>query len=274
MYNLPAMRKLFAILTLAGVFLAVGFSQVSLHTLAAPDHQIPIYTPTPGPDGRILYIVKENDTLLGISLITGVPVDELRRLNNIQGDTIIQGQTLLLGYAGPAPETAAAPGPTATPTPLLPTASPQPGTGTLCVLIFNDVNGDSIRQESEIVIPDGAISISNQPGNVSLTASTEPQAEPAPICFTDIQEGIYTISVAYPEGYNPTTITNYTLELLPGDETYLDFGAQVNSETAAESPLIVEPDSERSPLLGIVGGIFLVAGLLLAIFAGQLLRKR
>lgn len=268
------MRKIILLLSLASILLAGWLSQPSLQSRAAPGYQIPIYTPTPGPDGRIIYIVKENDTLLGISLITGVPVDELRRLNNLTGDTIIQGQQLLLGYAGPAPETAAAPGPTATPTPLLPTVSPAPGTGTLCVLIFNDINGDSIRQESEIVIPDGAISINNQAGSVSLTATTVPLTEPAPICFKDVPESVYTISVAYPEGYNPTTVTNYTLELLAGDETYLDFGAQVNSETVVETPLTIEPDSQRSPLLGVLGGAFLVAGLLLAIFAGRMLRKR
>ena len=45
----------------------IGSAQIAQ---AAPAYQIPIYTPTPGPDGRIIYIVKANDTLLGISLIT------------------------------------------------------------------------------------------------------------------------------------------------------------------------------------------------------------
>ncbi|MFC2055931.1 LysM peptidoglycan-binding domain-containing protein, partial [Chloroflexota bacterium] len=78
---------------------------------AAPDRQIPIYTPTPGPDGRIIWIVKANDTLLSISLISGVPVDEIRGLNNLTSDTIYENQELLLGLAGPE-EITVTPGPT------------------------------------------------------------------------------------------------------------------------------------------------------------------
>ena len=77
---------------------------------AVPERQIPIYTPTPGPDGRIIYIVKPNDTLLGISLITGVSLDQLRGLNNLTSDTIYEGQTLILGLGGPV-EVTPTPGP-------------------------------------------------------------------------------------------------------------------------------------------------------------------
>jgi len=68
-------------------------------------------------------------------------VDKLRALNNLTSDTIFEGQKLLLGLAGPAEVTPTA-GPTPTPTPVLPTPSPRPGQGTLCILLFNDINGD------------------------------------------------------------------------------------------------------------------------------------
>ena len=235
---------------------------------AAPVGQIPIFTPTPGPDGRIVYIVKANDTLLSISLLTGVPVEQLRALNNLSGDTIIEGQPLLLGLAGP-PETTATPGPSPTPTPVIPTATVLPGSGTLCVLLFNDLNGDAIRQEDELSIPRGEISIGNRSGSVSLTGTTAPGADP--VCFEAMDEGRYNVTVAIPEGYNPTTVSSYEAELMAGDETYLDFGAQANSETLAAAPAVVDEEG-RSPLLGILGGIILVAGLALAVFAGRLLK--
>ncbi|MCK4899208.1 MAG: LysM peptidoglycan-binding domain-containing protein, partial [Anaerolineales bacterium] len=123
---------------------------------AAPALQLtPFPTPTPGPDGRILYIVKVGDTLLRISLISGVSLDELRGLNNLTGDNIFEGQELLLGLGGPSQVTPT-PGPSPTPPQALPTPSPQPGSGNLCILLFNDINGDSIRQEDEPSIPDGA----------------------------------------------------------------------------------------------------------------------
>ena len=236
---------------------------------AAPLPQVPIYTPTPLPDGRIIYTVKANDTLLSISLLTGVPVDKLRELNHLNGDTIIEGQELLLGLAGP-PETTNTPGPSPTPTVVPPTPTIKPGSGNLCVMLFNDRNGDSMRQEDELSIPDGAISVSNRSGTVNLTAKTEVGADPH--CFEKVPEGDYNISVAVPEGYNPTTVNNYALTIKAGDETQLNFGAQANSETLAEAP--VPAGSGRSPLLGIVGGLFLVAGTGLALFAGRLMKGK
>jgi LysM repeat protein len=238
---------------------------------AAPEMQIPIYTPTPGPDGRIIYIVKPNDTLLGISLITGVSVDQLRGLNNLTTDTIYEGQKLILGLGGPVEVTPTL-GPTPTATPILPTPSPKPGKGDLCILLFNDLNGDSIRQEDEPSIPGGAISFGNHTGSVSENVASGVGLEPQ--CFVDLPEGDYTISVAVPEGYNPTTETSYELPLKAGDKTYLNFGAQVNSLTAAQAPIIPSPGSGRSPLLGVVGALFLLAGIGVAIFARRMLKPR
>jgi LysM repeat protein len=262
---------LFVGLTLLWLSAELDLEGVPGTAKAAPERQVPIFTPTPEPDGRIIYIVKANDTLLGISLVTGVPVDKLRALNNLTSDTIFEGQKLLLGLAGPVEVTPTV-GPTPTPTPVLPTPSPRPGQGTLCILLFNDVNGDSIRQESEPSIPEGAISFGNRAGTVSQAVTSSAGAEHQ--CFSDLPEGTYTISVAVPEGYNPTTETDYELPLKAGDETYINFGAQANSQTLAEAPVIPAPEGRRSPILGIVGGLFLLAGVGVAIFASRLLRGR
>jgi len=237
---------------------------------AAPDRQIPIYTPTPGPDGRIIWIVKANDTLLSISLISGVPVDEIRGLNNLTSDTIYENQELLLGLAGPE-EITVTPGPTPTATPFLPTPTPKPGHGNLCILLFDDRNGDSIRQEDEPSIPDGAISISNQSGTVSENTPTGIGLESQ--CYADLPEDDYTISVAVPDGYNPTTDTSYELVLKGGDETYINFGAQANAETLTEAQVVPAPEGGRSPILGILGGLFLLAGLAVAFFATRTLQR-
>ncbi len=256
---------LVALLFLPGL---IGLASAALApALAAHPAQVPIYTPTAQPDGRIIWVVKANETLLSISLISGIPVDKLRGLNNMTGDTIYEGQKLLLGLAGPV-EVTFTPGPSPTPTPFVPTPTPKPGTANLCVLLFEDRNGDSIRQQEEPSIPEGAISLSNRSGSVSLTATTGGGLDPT--CFEKIPEGDFTISVAIPVGYNPTTTTSYSLHLKAGDETYLDFGAQPSSKTLAEAP--APTGSGRSPLLGIIGGVFLVLGLGLAIFAGRLLK--
>ena len=55
---------------------------------------------------------------------------------------------------------------------------------------------------------------------------------------------------------------NYPLHLQAGDISYIDFGAQPS--TAAVTP----PPSEggRSPMLGILGGFLVLAGIALAIY--------
>jgi LysM repeat protein len=243
---------------------------LSIPVSAAPDLQSPIFTPTPGPDGRIIYIVKANDTLLSISLISGIPVEQLRTMNHLTDDTIIEGQKLLLGLAGPLEVTPTA-GPSPTPVPITPTPTAKPGYANLCVLLFNDQNGDSIRQAEEPSIPDGAISVNNRSGSVSLTSKTISGTDP--YCFENISEGDYTISVAVPAGYNATTTTNYSLSLKPGDSSYVDFGAQANAETLSQVPIPTTTDT-HSPLLGIVGGLLLIAGLGLAFFAGRLFKTK
>lgn len=270
-------KHLFASLCLLALVVAFGLvlpgtwlSRQDIVARAAPLLQLtPFPTPTPGPDGRIIYKVKEGDTLLRIALIAGITVDELRGLNEITGDNIFVGQELLLGLGGPSQVTPT-PGPSPTPTPLLPTPSPRPGLANLCIILYNDANGDSIRQEEEASIPGGAISVSNRSGSVSETTQTGDGLEP--FCFEELPEGEYTISVAIPAGYNPTTVTNYALRLNAGDETFIDFGAQANTEVVAQAPTPI--GSGRSPLLGIIGGLFLLVGAGLAVFASRLMKSK
>lgn len=265
--NLAQRRAFLALLVAAflGSLLALQRGSV----LASPPAQLtPFLTPTPGPDGRIIYIVQPNDTLLRISLISGVPLEQLRGLNNLTGDNIIVGQELLLGLGGPS-QVSPTPGPSPTPTIAIPTPTSEPGTGSLCILLYEDLNGDSLRQESETSLIGGAISINNRSGSVSVTEPSQPGEEAR--CFENFAEGEYTISVAIPEGYNPTTQTNYVLRLEQGNIIYLDFGAQANAVTQAEQA--APAGQKQSPLLGILGIAFLLGGLALALFAGRLLKK-
>jgi hypothetical protein len=262
----------FFVLFSAVPLLLAGFSlaQANRSAQAAPRLQAPIYTPTPGPDGKIIWVVRPNDTLLSISLITGVPVEQIRTLNNLSGDMITVGQKLVIGLAGPAEVTPTF-GPTPTPTPVLPTPSPRPGVGKLCIILFDDQNGDSIRQEEEASIPGGAISVNDRSGSIALTADTDASLEHK--CFVDLPEGNYTITVAVPQGFNSTTTSTYATLLRAGDETYVDFGAQANSQTLAENS-ILPAEGRKSPLLGIVGALFLLLGGTLAFFASRLMRGR
>jgi hypothetical protein len=264
--------------------LVLVLSVQSDRILAAPQAQLTVFpTPTPGPDGKIIYIVQPNDTLWRISAITNVPIETIRELNGLGlNDTIMPGDKLLIGYAGPSAGASTA-GPAPTQAAVTPSPTSSPGWGILCVLLYNDVNGDSMRQETEPSIPGGEISVSNRQGTVSLTAKTLSGGvatnivDPTPeergyTCFDQLLQGEYLISVAAPEGYNRTTVLNQTLRLEAGQTTQLAFGAQANSELAAETALIPESPG-KSPVMGIIGGVLFAAGIGLGIYAALLRRS-
>jgi hypothetical protein len=214
-----------------------------------------------------------------VSAITGVSLDQLRDLNNLgQNDIITEGQELLLGLGGPSQQQpTAATEPTATSE--LPTPTVGVGTGMLCVLLYNDANGDAIRQEEEPSIPDGAISINNREGTFSDAAETpsggisallNPEPEDLGFtCWEALEQGDYNVTVAIPDGFNPTTVMNYPITVNPGDITYLDFGAQPNSEAMAEENAVLPGDSPsgRSPMMAIVGIAILVLGIGMGVYA-------
>jgi hypothetical protein len=254
--------------SLAG--LALLLASIFLPALAAPPAQFtPFPTPTPGTDGRILYIVQANDSWWRIAAIYALDLNDLLALNDATSETIlVEGEEVLLGFGGPA-ETTPTFGPNPTPTSRLPTPTPQPGSGTLCVILYNDINGDSLRQEEEPSIPGGAISVSNRSGEVSLTEPTVEGLDPH--CFEELLQGEYNVSVAVPDGYNATTVLSYSLLVDPGTETILDFGAQVSSAEVDET---TSPGSSRSLILGVAGGLLLLGGIGLVIYAAMLGRAR
>jgi len=262
------MRTRWFLPMLALALLAAGWLAVAPPPAEAraPAMLTPFPTPTPGADGVIRYKVQPGDTLWRVAAIAGISVDEIRALNHLQPDEALQpGQILILGVGvseEPTPTPAAGARPTDTPTP-----TPEPGVGTLCVLLYDDENGNGLYDDWEDPLAGGAVSVTTRVGAVSLTAETEGKDF---TCFQDLSEGEYIITMAVPKDYNPTTAPNVTLKLRAGDTTYVTFGAQRAEPAVAPD----QPAERKSPLLGIVGGLFLASGLALWVFAFRRLRTR
>jgi hypothetical protein len=215
-------------------------------------------TPTPDQSGRVVYVVQPGDTCLSITLWTGVDENKLRQLNKLDENcTIIEGEQLLLGIIETPALTA---GPSPTPAEQLPTPTPFNGSGIICVYLFDDLNGNALADVSEQPIAGGAISITDRSVQISETGSTG--GDGTPVCFENLPEGEYNISVAPPEGYNPTTVMNYPLKLVAGDQAIVDFGAQLSSEAEPPTPT----EGGRSPLLGILGGLLVLVGIGMGIY--------
>jgi len=249
--------------------LAVGWAVISPHTATAhlAAELTPFPTPTPGADGVIRYTVQPGDTLWRVAALAGISVDELRALNNLQPEEALQpGQILILGV-GVSEEPTPTPGPGAPPTET-PTPTPEPGSGALCVLLYNDENGNGLYDDWEKPLAYGAVSVTTRVGSISLTAETDNKDF---TCFQDLPEGEYIITMAVPKDYNPTTAPNVTLNLRAGDTTYVTFGAQ---HTEPDIPTSEPVRQKRSPLLGIAGGLFLIGGIGLWVLAARRLRAR
>lgn len=196
-------------------------------------------------------------------------VDQLRQLNTRLDPncTLIVGQQLVVGVVSQNQ-------PTAGPAPTLPsptvTATPVSGTTEVCVLLFNDMNGDAIRQENELGIDGGAVSLTNLNGSYSQTQNTssavDPDTlEPVRACFVDVPAGEYNVSMAVPDDYNPTMLLSYTLTVKAGDRASIDFGAQSKTVTVNE-PASTQGGG-RSSLLGIFGFLLLLGGAGLGYYA-------
>lgn len=259
---------------LVSLFLFVlALGALSIPAAASPLAQgTPFPTPTAGVDGRILYTVQPGDSPFLIAAKFQIDINQLNILNNWASDVVLQeGQLVILGLAT-TPEATEGP----TPTPGAEATPVDQGTGIICVLLFEDVNGDGERQATEFGIPDGAVSVTERTGLASGTQNTifnfDEDGEPLAVCFEDLPGGEYTISVAAPDGYNPTTAQSATIDLVAGNETRLNFGAQLSS--AAQAARLSPEEGGRSPWLGLLGFAMLLGGLGLGYYNFQNRRRR
>ena len=255
------------------VVLAIGRPAFA-GSLAAPEAQGGTFvTPTPGPDGKIIYIIQEGDSLWVIAANAGISVEQLRALNGLAIDEIIvPGKQLLLGYAGPAQPTAAeGQAPTATPIP--PTPTPVFGTAEICALLFVDDNGNAMLDSGEPPLGGGQVSIANVSGQLAaeFTTTVEYTEDGLPLshCVPDLQTGDYNVSAAVPPDYNPTTAMSVPVRIDAGDTRYVEFAAQPSAALVNDGG----GSRQRSTALGILGLVLLAAAGGLAFYASRLGRK-
>jgi hypothetical protein len=244
---------------------------VRLPASASPAFQT-VPSPTPGADGQIIYIVKAGETCTQIEAMFGITDVFLRTANVLDTNCDLrEGQRLTIGVGGPS---VASPTPGSTPTPTLAPATPTPevgGSAQVCVLVYNDLNGDGLRQGTEVAIAGAAVSLTGVDGPYSQSLTTAVNSDPNAyqgMCFTNVPRGKYTVSAAAPENYNPTINFTSNVEVAPGDTAYVDFGAQLKTTVATSQP------KGPSPLFGIIGALFLLGGIGLGVYAWSILRRK
>ena len=129
------------------------------------------------------------------------------------------------------------------------TPTPYDGNASVCIYLFDDLNGNSTVQGGENGIAGGAVSVTKRDGVENFTGLTTGIED---LCFPEVPEGRYVISIALPNEYNPTTAMNYEMEINAGDRVQVNFGAQKQAvlEQKLQSEAQQAITETRSPLLG------------------------
>ncbi len=226
------------------------------------------YTPTPGPDGKIIYIVRDNDSCLSISLKNGVSGDQIAQLNQLKlsecepGATLEPGRQLILAVVEVLPT------PTLTSTPSGPTPTPFNGNGKACFILFEDLNGNGLQDAGEGFITGGTVGVvlpenSTQPFSYfTLPESGQPAsaitgASNQPVCIDGLPEGSYILTATLPQSFQASTNLIFPAKILAGQTMLVRFGA-----VPPGSPPPANGDgSNRSPVLPLAfGGILVLVG--------------
>jgi LysM repeat protein len=193
----------------------------------------PLPTPTPRPDGSIVYVVQVGDTLYGISLKTGVPMEQIRTLNasSLSADNIIHvGQELVLSLPSETPV------PTEPPPPEEVADAGDAGAGdaaagaSICVLAFHDRNGDTFRDATlEELLPNAQFTLANAAGIINQYTS---DGFSEPYCFTGLAAGSYRVIQQPPPTYKASGVAEQMVAVTEGATINLEFGNVPSGEAA------------------------------------------
>ena len=239
----------------------------------------PRATSTPRPDGAVVHVVQPGDTLYGIAYEYGVDPDQIRQLNAGSigpNDLLVVGQELVISVG-----TMSLPTPTSVPTEATPGTPPatqaaeatQPpvsgDNATLCVLAYEDRNGDMVWEETEEpLLPSATIVVVGAAGEVARY-TTDGISEPH--CFQNLQPGNYVVRQESPTGYVPSGSDNWGVLLGAGQSYTLQLGYQRGEGTSSTpAPTATEQQEQEEsskPSKGLLTTILQVSGVLALVLA-------
>jgi len=116
----------------------------------------------------------------------------------------------------------AAPARPAQPTPV----STARGPSEICIMLYDDANGNGALDSNEGLIPGGQLSLLDPGTGAVLKTYTTTPADTNGHCFTGLTAGLYTVAAVAPAGYNATMEASVRQQVLAGQHYQLNFGAQ------------------------------------------------
>ena len=148
-------------------------------------------TSTPDPEGNIFYIVQPNDSLWSIAARSGISLQELLDLNDIQVNSVVNpGDQLLIGHVDP-PVTPTLDIPTATLPPPRPTETPIPLRTAICMTAFDDKDRDGALDAGETLLAGVAFTVFN---DQLVVANYITDGVSEPYCLEALEAGTYHVT--------------------------------------------------------------------------------
>jgi len=166
--------------------------------------------------------------------------------------TVLENLTVQITVTGEAATSV----PAVTATPQGPPPSPTPSVGQICVLAFNDRDGDTQQGPDENLLPGVVFALSDTSGPKDSYTS---DGVSEPYCFTNLPPGSYQLAIKSPTSYTGTTQKSMVIALNGGMKTEVAFGAKRGG--AAPTPTRTGGgggDSAAGGLLGSVGRVVLI----------------
>lgn len=242
---------------------ATGSTTSTQTALPAPTPVAQASVPFTGSNGK-KYTVQAGDTLFGIALDNNTTVENIRKLNNLQGDILSIGQVLVLEAPSAQPTPTPAP---ATPVPQVVAQNqpaPQPlAPGKACVSAYFDLNGNGKRDTAEDYVSGVNFTLAAS-GILTNTYVSDGMNEP--YCFDNLADGTYIASAIAPPNYNTTSPMNDSLAIKAGKNISFEIGLR----RVADPNMVLTPKPPAVPVVtttapNIGGFIALAAGLALIV---------
>jgi len=106
-----------------------------------------------------------------------------------------------------------------------PTPTPPTGTGTICALVYEDVNGNQTRDFGEALLAGAIITLTDASRVPLYTYTTDGMHEPH--CFPGLTPGDYYVLEKNPPNYSSTTGDIILLTVAAGVTRYAEFGDRI-----------------------------------------------
>jgi hypothetical protein len=142
-------------------------------------------------------------------------------------------------------------------------------TGSICVMAYDDRNGNRFRDPGEPMLPYAVFTLSDAQ-HVVATYATNGLNEP--FCFVGLEPMVYFMSEMNPPGYESTTHDSWGVSLQNGATVNIEFGDRTEMEPTPTPTPMPSPTPTQVALLSVVGNaMYNYAGIIVIVLAAGIL---